>query len=143
MVCWESHLGGPTSATTWARSASATVIFGAVPVAGEIPEDSDIFSEKQGSLVTGALATAESHADGHPSGAPYAPTLPRCEPWRLQNPSLRSLLRPTCWLEPKPAAEVVEPTMEGVGARLESFRDRCAVAALPKVLSKRMEPVVH
>lgn len=56
---------------------------------------------------------------------------------------LPSLLRPTCWLEPEPAAAVVEPTMEGVGARLESFRDRCAVAALPKVLSKRMEAVVH
>lgn len=143
MVCWEGRLGGSHFGNNLARSVSAAVIFGAVSVAGEVPEDSDIFSEKQGTLVTGALATAEPHADGHPSGTPYAPTLPRCEPWRLQNPSLRNLLRPTCWLEPKPAAEVVEPTIEGVDARLESFRNRCAVAALPKVLGKRMEPVVH
>ena len=77
MVCWGGGTwAAPHFGDNLARSASATVIFGAVPVAGEVPEDSDIFSAKQGSLVTGALATAEPHADGHPSGAPYAPTLP-------------------------------------------------------------------
>lgn len=60
-----------------------------------------------------------------------------------RNPWIHSLLCPTSWLEPKPATEVVESMIEGVGACLERFRDRCAIAALPKVLGERIEPVIH